>query len=139
MRNHLLPIMMLSALGAMLAASEPSPFAGYSFPIFHPTSTGEHRCTLRFDRDGNAFSDLFPVNSIPATGTLKTKVSRSRRGRGTPTISEFSAKGESPCGKGSVSFTATKDGNGAKGSVTLAQPGKDPVMVAFIGSEPQKK
>jgi hypothetical protein len=136
MHKHLSLIVLLG-LGATLMASEPSPLAGHSFLIFHPTSSGGvHRCTLRFNRDGNAFSDLFPVNSIPATGTIKTKTQRSRRGRGMPTISEFSAHGEAPFGKGTVTFTAALDGGqGAKGDVTVKLPNKDPLTITFKGRD----
>lgn len=80
--------------------------------------------------------DLFDGVTIPASGTLKTK----RQGRrGGTTISEFSAKGESPYGKGTLAFTAAKDGEGAKGTVTLTLPGKDPVTIAFSGTAPAKK
>jgi hypothetical protein len=111
-------------------------FAGNSFVVYHPTADGQtHRCTLKFNTQG-ASMDLFDGLNIPASGTLKTK----RMGRrGGTSISEFSAKGEIPHGKGTLAFTAAKDGEGAKGTVTLTIPGKDPVTVMFSGTAPAKK
>lgn len=129
--------MVLALAGTMSAADESNPaFAGNSFLVYHPTNDGgTHRCSLKFSRQG-ASMDLFDGVTIPASGTLKTK----RQGRrGGTTISEFSAKGESPYGKGSLAFTAAKDGEGAKGTVTLTLPGKDPVTIAFSGTAPAKK
>jgi len=135
-------IMSITALLAVLAlagtatAGESDPqFAGNSFIVYHPTSDGQtHRCSLTFNRQG-AKMDLFDGMLIPATGTLKTK----RQGRkGGTTITEFTAKGESAYGKGTLAFTAAKDGEGAKGTVTLTMPGKDPVTIAFAGTAPVK-
>lgn len=73
---------------------------------------------------------MFPVSSIPATGTIKTK--RARRGKSS--ISDFSAQGESPLGLGTVSFSAALDGGqGAKGTVTIKLPKKEPVVISFNG------
>lgn len=130
-------LMILALAGTMMAADESNPvFAGNSFIVYHPTNDGgTHRCSLKFSKQG-ASMDLFDGVTIPASGTLKTK----RQGRrGGTTISEFSAKGESPYGKGTLAFTATKDGEGAKGTVTLTLPGKDPVTLTFSGTAPAKK
>jgi hypothetical protein len=127
---------MVLALAGTMAADESDPqFAGSSFIVYHATGDGQsHRCSLTFGRQG-AKMDLFDGVIIPATGSLKTK----RQGRRGSVISEFSAKGESPYGKGTIAFSATKDGEGAKGSVTLTMPGKDPVTVTFTGTAPAKK
>ncbi len=129
-------LMVLALAGTMMAADEPNPaFAGNSFVVFHPTNDGgTHRCTLTFNAKG-AKMDLFDGAIIPASGTLKTQ----RRGRrGGTTISAFSAKGEIPYGKGTIAFTASKDGDGAQGSVTLTLPGKTPITVTFAGKAPVK-
>lgn len=138
---HIVPItaiVAVLALAGTAAAGESDPiFAGNSFIVYHPAKDDQiHRCTIKFSRDG-AVMDIFGGGvTIPASGTLKTK----RTGRkGGTTISEFSAKGEIPYGKGTLAFTATKDGEGAKGTVTLTLPGKDPVTVMFTGTAPAKK
>lgn len=133
------PITMLAmvlALAGTMAAGESDPqFAGNSFIVYHSTGNDQsHRCSLTFGRQG-AKMDLFDGVIIPATGSLKTK----RQGRRGTVISDFSAKGESPFGKGTIAFTATKDGEGAKGAVTLTMPGKDPITIAFSGTAPAKK
>lgn len=123
------------AFAGTTAAGESDPqFAGNSFIVYHPTNDGQsHRCSLTFGRQG-AKMDLFDGVIIPATGSLKTK----RQGRRGTIISDFSAKGESPYGKGTIAFTATKDGEGAKGSVTLTMPGKDPITLSFTGTSSAK-
>lgn len=124
------------ALAGTAAAGESDPqFAGNSFIVHHATPGGQnHRCSLTFSRQG-AKMDLFDGIVIPATGTLKTR----RQGRRGTTISDFSAKGEAPYGKGTLAFSAAKDGDGAKGTVTLTMPGKDPVTITFTGTAPVKK
>lgn len=136
---HIVPITTLIAVLALAgtaAAGESDPqFAGNSFIVHHSTPDGQtHRCTLTFNRQG-AKMDLFDGLVIPATGTLKTK----RQGRkGGIVISDFTAKGESAYGKGTIAFTASKDGDGAQGSVTLTLPGKTPITVTFAGKAPVK-
>ena len=127
------PCVLVLTLAGALASGESDPrFAGTSFVIYYPTADGQvHRSTLKFSRDG-ASTDLFGGVTIPATGTLTTK----RQGRRGTTISAFSATGEVPSGKGTLAFTAAKDGEGAKGTVTLTQPGKDPITIAFTGRSP---
>lgn len=136
---HIVPItaiVAVLALAGTAAAGESDPqFAGNSFIVHHATPDGQtHRCSLTFNRQG-AKMDLFDGLVIPATGTLKTK----RQGRkGGTVISDFTAKGESAYGKGTIAFTASKDGDGAQGSVTLTLPGKTPVTVTFAGKAPVK-
>lgn len=129
-------VLVLVLPGAMTAGESDPQFAGNGFIVYHPTNDDQvHRCSLKFNRQG-ASMDLFDGLTIPANGTLKTR----RQGRrGGITINEFTAKGESPYGKGTLAFTATKDGEGSKGTVTLTLPGKDPVTIAFSGTAPAKK
>lgn len=135
MNRHVLGICACALAGALYAGESDPQFAGNSFIVYHATGDGQsHRCSLTFGRQG-AKMDLFDGVIIPATGSLKTK----RQGRRGTVISDFSAKGESPYGKGTIAFTATKDGEGAKGSVILTLPGKDPITFAFSGTAPVKK
>ena len=132
MRTVPLIILLLTLAGALSAGESDPRFAGNSFVVYYPTPDGRvHRSTVKFTKDG-ASMDLFGGVTIPATGTLTTK----RQGRRGTTISVFTATGEIPSGKGTLAFTAAKDGDGAKGTVTLTQPGKDPVTIAFAGRAP---
>lgn len=117
---------------------KPSPLVAQTFVIYYMTpgnntvAAQEHRTVLVFGADG-AKSSIFPGNAtIPFTATVKTKQTGGRRKQ--VVITEFSAQGEAPQGKGTVSFTAAKDGVGAKGTVTLTEPGKPPITMTFIGS-----
>lgn len=104
----------------------------YSTPGNNSVAAQEHRTVLVFGADG-AKSSIFPANTtIPFTATVKTQQTGGGRRRRV-VISDFSAQGEAPLGKGTVSFTATKDGVGAKGTVTLNEPGKPPVTISFTG------
>lgn len=133
----LLIAVMLLAMPAAQSADPPSPLVGRSFPFFYraPNEAGIveiHRGVLVFGQDG-AKCELFPGNLvIPFTGTVKMQ----RAGKRGSVISDFNAKGEAPYGKGTVTFSANKDGAGAKGEVIFANPGKDSVTLAFQGARP---
>lgn len=133
----LLIAVMLMAMPAAQSADPQSPLVGHSFPFFYRAANESgtveiHRGVIVFSREG-AKCELFPGGLvIPFTGTLKTQ----RVGKRGSVISDFSAKGEAPSGKGTVTFSANKDGAGAKGQVTLSIPGKEPVTLKFQGTRP---
>ncbi len=127
----------LLAMPVARGAEQQSPLVGHSFPFFYraPNEAGIaeiHRGVLVFGRDG-AKCELFPGGLvIPFTGTVKMQ----RAGKRGSVLSDFNAKGEATYEKGTVTFSANKDGAGAKGQVIFSTPGKEEVTLAFQGARP---
>ena len=125
----------LMCMSLASSADALSPLVGHSFPIYYRALNEAgisevHRSVLVFSQQG-ATSDVFPSGApIPFTGTLTMQ----RVGRKGSTIGAFNAQGTAPAGKGTITFTASKDGSGAKGQVTISAPGKETITVAFQGS-----
>lgn len=135
-RSFLIALTLL-VIPTVQGADQQSPLVGHSFPFFYraPNDSGiveVRRGILVFGRDG-AKCELFPDGLvIPFTGSLKMQ----RVGKRGSIISDFNAKGEAHHGKGTVTFSASKDGAGAKGQVNFLIPGKDAIILNFQGNRP---
>ena len=118
----------------------PPPLSGHSYQFFYAvagTSAGAnevHRGILVFGRSG-VTCEIFPGGmSIPYTATFKTQRAR----RGAAILSDFSANGQAIRDGRIITFTASKDGDGAKGSVSVSQSGRTPITIPFQGTRPAK-
>ena len=137
----LMALMIAGALVPLTAATsdKSSALTGHSFPIFYRIQGADgapdaiRRSVLVFGPE-NATSDLFPGRAqIPYMGTLTTE----RVGKRGSRISAFNAKGATEQAGETVSFEASKDGDGAKGSVTISRAGAPDVTVKFQGTRPK--
>lgn len=137
----LVALLLSSLAGAMAAEGQqkPSPLVSQAFPFYYTTPATNsvqeqvHRAVITFGAKG-ATCELFPGLAIPFEATVKTQ--RTGNGKRSRTVmTDFSANGETAYGKGTISFTASKDGAGAKGTVTVKAPGEKPVSIVFRGTK----
>ena len=137
--NIMLIALTLATMTPVTAAettTAPSPLSGHSFPFYYsapdPYSgvVDVHRGILTFGRNG-ATCELFPGGiSIPYTGTLSSQPAGKR---GTK-LKNFDAKGQASLDSGTIAFTASMDGEGAKGSVSVSHSGGAPITISFQGT-----
>lgn len=114
----------------------PPPLSGNSYQFFYVvagTSAGAnevHRGILVFGRSG-VTCELFPGGmSIPYTASFKTQRAR----RDASILSDFSAKGQVTLDGRTISFTASKDGDGAKGNISMSNSRGAPITISFQGT-----